>query len=202
MKLYYSPAACSLAVRIVLNELGLSFDSDELDFATKKTKQGEDFIKVNPKGAVPALKLDNGKVLTENAVIQQYLVDTHRNYELLPEVGDAKRYEVLTWLNYMATEMHKGIGIMFNPNIPDAVKASVFIPAIHGKLDFVQKQLEHTKAYIAGDHFTLADAYLFTVLGWLKYFDMDLAKWPTINAYVNKLRERPSIKLSLTQEGL
>lgn len=202
MKLYYAPGACSLAVRIVLNELGLSYDSEKLDFSTKKTEKGEDFYKINPKGAIPALKLDNGTVLTENSVIQQYLAETHQNYQLLPEIGNAKRYSVLAWLNYMATEMHKGVGILFNQNIPADVKTSVLIPAVRAKLDFVQKQLQDTKAYIAGDEFTLADGYLFTVLGWLPHFDIDIAKWPTIKTFMDTLRARPSVKQALTQEGL
>jgi glutathione S-transferase len=202
MKLYYSPGACSLAVRIVLNELGLSFDAEKVDLREKKTEKGDDFYKINAKGAIPTLTLDNGTVLTESAVIQQYLAETHQNYQLLPEIGDAKRYEVLTWLNYMATEMHKGVGILFNPSIPAEVKASFFIPAVHAKLDFVEKQLQHTKAYIAGSEFTLADGYLFTVLGWLPHFNIDVAKWPALNTFVNTMRTRPSVKLSLTQEGL
>jgi glutathione S-transferase len=141
-------------------------------------------------------------VLTESAVIQQYLAETQQNYQLLPEIGAAKRYEVLTWLNYMATEMHKGVGILFNPNIPADVKASVFIPAVHAKLDFIEKHLQHTKAYIAGSEFTLADGYLFTVLTWLPHFNIDITKWPALNTYMNTLYARPSVKLSLTQEGL
>ncbi len=202
MKLYYTPGACSLAIRIVLNELAVAYSDEKVDLSTKKTESGHDFYQINPKGSVPALQLDDGKVLTENSVIQQYLADTYKNYQLLPEIGDAKRYQVLIWLNYVSTELHKGCSPLFNPNIPADVKTKVFIPNLRAKLDFVEKQLQHTKAYLAGSEFTLADGYLFTVLSWLPHFDIDVAAWPGLHAFMTTLRARPSVKQALTQEGL
>lgn len=202
MKLYYTPGACSLAVRIVLNELGLDYESVKVDLRSKKTEKGEDFLKINDKGSVPALALDNGHLATEAATIQQYLAETYQNYDLLPEIGAKNRYSVLKWLNYVATEMHKGVGIMFNPNIPEEVKTSVFLPAVRAKLDYLDKHLAETKTYIAGENFTLADAYLFTILTWLPHFNVDISKWPNLKAYMTKIAKRPAVELSFKQEEL
>jgi len=202
MKLYYSKGACSLAVRITLNELGLLFDSESVDLRAKKTEKGHDFYKINPKGSVPVLLLDDGTVMTENAVIQQYLAEAYRSYQLLPEIGDSQRYQVLTWVNYVSTELHKGGGLLFSPNLSEEVKDAVFRPIVRARLDFVAKQLQHTQAYLAGEHFTIADSYLFTVLGWLRPWNIDIAAWPVLSDYIAKLQTRPAVKLALTQEEL
>jgi len=128
MKLYYSKGACSLAVRIVINEIGMDAVYESVDLKSKKTESGRDFKAINAKGSVPTLELDNGKILTENAVIQQYLADEAKVYELLPEVGDLKRYRVLEWLNYITTELHKGFGALFNPTMSQDLKDELFIP--------------------------------------------------------------------------
>lgn len=122
MKLYYTQAACSLAVRITINEIGLKCDYESVDLKAKKTEKGEDFLKINPKGAVPVLKTNDGEILTENAVILQYLADTNSATKLLPGTGDFKRYRILEWLNYITTELHKTIGALFNPELPQKLK--------------------------------------------------------------------------------
>jgi len=182
MKLYYSKGACSLAVRIVINEIGLSCQYEAVDLKSKKTEHGGDFYLVNPKGSVPTLVTNDGEILTENSIIQQYLAETNNASQLLPALGDFKRYRVLEWLNYVSTELHKGCAPLFNPNVPQEVKESVFIPAIKNKLGFVDKQLA-TNPYLAGTQYSLADGYLFVILTWLRHFKIDTADWSHIEKY-------------------
>ena len=125
MKLYYSPGACSLAVRILINEMGLDAEYESVDLKTKKTATGQDFKKINPKSVVPTLELDNKEILTENAVIQQYLADMNHATELLPAVNDFKRHRVLEWQTYVATELHKGMSPLFHAKYPDEIKENV-----------------------------------------------------------------------------
>ena len=199
MKLYYTPGACSLVVRIIINEIGLESEFESVNLMTKTTEHGDDFLAINPKGAVPALQLNSGDVLTENAIILQYLADHSKATQLLPPTTNFNRYHVLEWLNYMATEMHKGIGVLFNPAISDELKNNIFIPLIKSKLSYVNKHLQqHT--YLLGDQFTLPDAYLFVMLRWAIYFKLDLKDWGNLTRYFAELNERPSILKSLKQE--
>src|SRR5690349_19217638 len=122
MKLYYSKGACSLAVRIIINEIGLQSEYEAVDLKTKKTATGQDFLKINPKGSVPVIQTDEKQILTENAVIQQYLADTNKATQLLPALGNFERYRVLEWLNFISTELHKGFSPLFNPNVPNELK--------------------------------------------------------------------------------
>lgn len=202
MKLFYTKGACSLAIRIILNELGLSFAAEAVNLKTKQTETGADYIKINAKGSVPALELDNGVIITENAVIQQYLAETHQAYNLLPEVGDAKRYQVLAWLSYISSELHKNCTPIFNANMPDDVRETILRPLLKTKLQFVEKHIEHTQSYLTGLTFTLPDSYLFTVLTWLGRLNINLADFPGLHRYALKLQDHPSVKLALEQEGL
>ena len=199
MKLYYTPSACSLVVRIIINELGLKSEFESVDLHNKKTATGADFLAINSKGSVPALQLDDGQLLTENAVILQYLADTAHANSLLPAIGDFKRYRVLEWLNYTATELHKSIGILFNPAITEEMKTTFFIPLIKTKLNFLNQHLQNHQ-YLMGEDFTLPDAYVFVVMQWALYFKFDLTKWENISRYLNELRHRKSIQESLKQE--
>lgn len=201
MKLYYSKGSCSLAVRIVINEIGLSSEYESVNLKTKQTETGADFLKVNPKGAVPTLITNDGLILTENAVIQQYLADHADSDFLLPKIGENDRYQVLEWLNFVATDMHKGAGILFNANLSPQIKEDIFIPLLKKKLDFINQHLIHKK-YLLGEKFTLPDAYLFVVLSWLAYFNIALNEWPHIERYVNELKQRDAIQKSLKEEGL
>ena len=155
---------------------------------------------INSKGSVPALQLDNGEVLTENAVILQYLADTAHATQLLPAVGDFKRYRVLEWLNYTATDLHKGVGLLFNPAITQEMKEQIFFPLINTKLSYINSHLENNH-YLLGDHFTLPDAYLFVVMRWAAYFKIDLNKWTHLTKYLDELKNRKSIQQSLQQES-
>jgi glutathione S-transferase len=201
MKLFYTKAACSLIVRIIINEIGLTCEYEAVDLATKKSASGQDYLKINPKGAVPALMINGGEILTENSAIIQYLADTHHKTSLLPVVGDLKRYRVIEWLNFMATDLHKNFGPMFNPALPQEIKDKFFIPLLKAKLTYVDKHLHHHH-YLSGDDFTLADAYFFVMLTWALHFQFNLADWPQISRYFAELKERKSIEKSLKEEGL
>ncbi len=199
MKLYYTPGACSLVARIIINEIGLKAEFESVNLKTKTTETGADYLAINSKGAVPALQLNNGEVLTENAIILQYLADESKAIQLLPPITDFNRYRVLEWLNYISTELHKGIGILFNPAITDDMKNNIFIPLIKSKLNYVNNHLQH-RTYLSGDHFTLPDAYLFVMLRWTAYFKLDLKELSNLSRYFTELSGRPSIKQSLKQE--
>jgi glutathione S-transferase len=201
MKLFYSKGACSFAVRIVINEIKLPCEYEAVDLKSKKTETGKDFLKINPKGTVPTLQIADDKVLTENAIIQQYLADTHSASDLLPSVSEFKRYRVLEWLNYVSTELHKGTSLLFNSRIPQDLKDTVFIPALQAKLSYLEGHFrDHT--YLMGEHFTLPDAYLFVMLMWWKKFKFDYQNWPSVLAYFERLQERKAIIKSLTEEGI
>lgn len=200
MKLYYSKGACSLAVRIVINEIGLYSEFEAVDLKNKKTSSGQDFLKINPKGSVPVLLTDENEILTENSIIQQYLADTHNAIQLLPALGNFKRYRVLEWLNFISTELHKGCGPLFHPGIPPEMKENIFKPALKNKLTYVENNL-HTK-FLAGDHVTLADTYLFVILSWLPHFKINMNEWPKLSHYFVELTQRPAFKKSLQEEGL
>ncbi len=202
MKLYYSKGACSLAVRIVMNELNLPCEYESVNLKTKQTETGGDYFKINAKGSVPTLVLNNKEILTENSAIQQYLVDSQKNTQLLPPVGNMQRYHVLEWLSFVSTDLHKGFGPLFNPTVPEQVKEDIFKPLLKNKFNFVDQHLgQHT--YLAGDEYTLPDGYLFVLLRWLPHFKLDLpSHWKNLAVYFDNLKKRPSIHKSLTQEGL
>lgn len=200
MKLYYTKGACSLAARIIINELGVNCEYESVDLTAKRTESGQDYFKINPKGAVPALQIGD-QVLTENAVIHQYLADENNAIQLLPPIGDFKRYRVLEWENYLATELHKSYGPLFNPTIPQEIKEKYLIPILKTKLNYVDQQLQG-KDYLCEDHFTMPDAYLFVMIAWTRYFKFDLNTWPNLSRYFTALQKRPSIQQSLKEEEL
>jgi glutathione S-transferase len=200
MKLYYSPGACSQAAHIVLHETGFSHDSIAVDLRAKTLEDGSDYLRVNPKGAVPALELENGEVLTENAVILQYLGDRSGSPDLLPPLGDFRRYRVLEWLNFVATELHKGFSPLFNPAAASEWKQAAR-DQLGKKFDYVDQQLGDGP-FLTGNRFTIADAYLFVMLGWTAVTDIDLARWPGLKAFQERAGQRPSIRQVLQFEGL
>lgn len=201
VKLYYYKAACSLVVRIILNELAIEFQDEAVDLRAKVTASGDNFLTINPKGAVPTLVLDNGDVITENQVILQYLADTTSGQELLAPVGDIKRYHTLEWLNYMATELHKSLGLFFAPGVTDEFKSEVLIPMIQMKFGYIDQHLSHN-TYLMGNHFTLPDAYLFVMVMWTNYFKLDLSAYSHLTKYMGLMQNRPSVMKSLKQEEL
>jgi glutathione S-transferase len=201
MKLFYAPGACSLAVRIVINEIGLPCQYELVHFSTKTLTNGDNFLKINPKGSVPTLLTDDNEVLTENAVIQQYLADLTSSTQLLPALGDFKRYRVLEWLNYVSTELHKGFGPLFNPKAPIEMKEQVTIPLLQAKLKYVDQQLQN-KHFLLGDTFTLPDAYMLVVLRWAEMLKINLRELTQLNKYYEELKKRKSVHQSLKEEGL
>ena len=199
MKLYYSPGACSVAPHIVLREAGLKFDLEKVDLAAKKTETGEDYLAVNPKGYVPALKLDDGTVLTEVAVVCQHIADLRPRRGLAPKPKTPERYKLMEWLNFVATEIHKGISDFYNPKItPEWREAK--LERLGRRFDYLEKALGSNQ-YLMGE-FSIADAYLFTVLNWTDRLQVDLSRWPNIQSYKGRIAGRPSVKKTMKAEGL
>jgi glutathione S-transferase len=199
MKLYYMPGACSLAPHIALREAQLPFDLEKVE-RNKQTAGGEDFLEVNPKGAVPALRLDDGSVLTEAGVIQQFIADKAPGRKLAPPTGSMERVRLQEWLNYIASEVHKGIGQLFNPAMPDDYKEAV-------KRGLAAKQFPYLEKALAGretlmDGFTVADGYLFTVLNWTRLHKIDLSAFPNITAFMARVAARPAVQEAMKAEGL
>ena len=200
MKLYFAPGACSLSPHIVLQEAGIAAELEQVDNREKKTKSGKDYWGVNPKGQVPALQLDSGEMLTEGPVIVQYLADQKPATGLAPAAGSIERYRVQEWLNFITSELHKSFGPIFRPTTPDAYKA-ISKENIGKRFDWLDQQLAG-RQYLMGDKFTIADAYLFTVLRWSSRVEIDVAKWPNLKAYMDRVVARPKVQAAMREEGL
>ena len=200
MKLYYSPGACSMAPHIVLREAGYQFEAEKVDIPNKKTAGGDDFWKINPKGYVPALRLDSGEVLTEVGVICQYLADQKPESGLAPKLGSMERYHLMEMLNFCASEIHKQIGALFNPKMTPEMK-EVQLGVVERRFNALEKLLEG-KQFSMGDKFSVADAYLYTVLNWTGMHKIDLAKWPNVKAFMARVASRPKVQETLKAEGL
>ena len=200
MKLYYSPGACSMAPHIVLREAGYTFDLVRVDIPNKKTADGGDFWKINPKGYVPALQLDDGEVLTEVGVICQYLADQKPASDLAPKFGSMERYRLMETLNFCSSEIHKQIGALFNPKMTPEMK-EVQMGVIERRFNALEKLLD-AKPYAMGDKFSVADAYLFNVLNWTNPLKIDLEKWPNIKSLMGRVGARPAVQETLKAEGL
>ena len=199
MKLYYSPGACSQAPHILLHEIGLEHDAARVDLKSKKLEDGSDYLAVNPKGAVPALQLDSGEVLTENAVILQYLGDRANWPEVLPPLGDFRRYRVLEMVNFITTELHKRFGFLFSREATDEIKRLV-MSDLGKKLDYIDRRLGDGP-FLFGEQLTLPDPYLFVIAGWAEKF-MGLDRWPNLKAFRERMLQRPAVRHVLKFEGL
>ena len=201
MKLYYAPGACSLAPHIVLQEAGLPFTLVKADLKTHTlAADGSDFYPVAPKGQVPMLELDGGDRLTEGPAITQYIADQVPAKNLAPANGTMARYRLQEWLNFVTSELHKGIGGLFNPAMPDDGKAVIRAKALT-KLQWVDQQLEG-KQYLMGDAFSIADAYLFTVTNWTAHTGIDISGLKTLGAYQARMAARPAVQAAMKAEGL
>jgi len=199
MKLYYSPGACSLAPHIAMRELGIPVDLKKVDLKAKQY-EGGDYKQVNGKGYVPAIQMDDGTVLTEAPVILQYLADQKPEAGLAPKPGDPARYKLQEALNFITSEMHKGMGNFFNPALTEEWRKAV-TDRLGLRLDWLSTQLKG-KQYLMGDKFTVADAYLFTILNWAAPSKFDLSKWPVIVEYHKRVAARPKVQEALKAEGL
>lgn len=200
MKLYYSPGACSLSPHIVAREAGIDFTLERVDLSKKTTQGGVDFNTINPKGYVPTLQLDGGDVLTEGPAIVQYLADQRPESGLAPTAGTLARYRVQEWLNFISTELHKQFGPLFNPKTPAETK-DMTRERIGTRFDYVAQQLEG-KQFLMGADFSVADAYLFTVLSWCDYVKIDLTRWPILGEFRQRVGSRPAVQAALKAEGL
>jgi glutathione S-transferase len=200
MKLYYSPGACSLSPHIALLEAGLPYDLVKVDLRAKKLENGDDYLKVNPKGQVPALALDSGELITEGPVIVQMIADKVPARNLAPARDSDERYKLLDWLTYINGELHKNIGPLFNPMLSDEAKA-VFKDRAMGKFKYVDSQLAG-RDYLLGKQFTVADGYLYVMLRWAEGMKFDLSGLNNLLAYKDRVAARPTIQEALVKEGL
>jgi glutathione S-transferase len=198
--LYFSPAACSLSPHIALKEAGLSFTAEQVDLKTKTLKSGGDFLAISPKGQVPSLKLPSGEVLTEGAAIVQWIADQAPQARLAPANGTLARYRLQEWLNFVATEIHKGFSPLFNPATPDAYKAMV--------KENLGKKFAHLNAHFAqnkflmGEEFSVADGYCFTCVNWANFTGINLGEYPNLQAYMARVSGRPKVQEAMKAEGL
>ena len=200
MKLFLKPGSCSLASHIVLEEIGRPYDTETVDLAKKLTASGADFWAINPKGYVPALLLDDGDLLTEGPAILQYLADLAPELQLAPANGSKARYQLQSWLTFIGTEVHKNFSPFFNPaatpEMKDLARAN-----LQRRMGYVNDQLAG-RDFLMGDTFSVADAYLFTVVGWAKFVQLDLSAWPHLIAFQGRVAARPATQRALKAEGL
>nr|WP_295903805.1 glutathione transferase GstA [uncultured Bdellovibrio sp.] len=208
MKLYFSPGACSLAPHIILEELGLSYEAESVDLRTKKTSKGDDYFKINPKGSVPSMDLPDGGLLTECAVILQFLCDKKPEMNLIPKVGSPDRYRCLEWMNYVATEMHKGLGALFAtermfPNNPSGAQdyREGILLNMERRFAFLNSHFENN-SFLMGQAYTAPDAYLFTILGWANFLKVDLSKYVHLFGFMERMMGRQAVQKAMRAEGL
>jgi glutathione S-transferase len=200
MKLYYSPGACSLSPHIVSREAGIPVELKKVNTKDKTIEGGGDFWKVNSRGYVPALELDDGQVLTEGPAIVQYLADRKPDSGLAPKNGSMERYRLQEWLNLLTSEVHKNFSPLFKPNTPDEYK-KIAKENLAARFDWIDKQLAG-KDYLMGKVFSVADAYLFVLLGWTKPTQIDLSRWPNLAAFHARVGARPKVQEAMQAEGL
>jgi glutathione S-transferase len=200
MKLYYLTGACSLASNISLREAGLKFELVKVDRKTKKAADGLDFMEVNPKGYVPALTLDSGETLTENTAILQYIADRNSAAKLAPAAGTMERYRLIEWLGFINSELHKGFSPLFRAEAHEAVKEYTR-GNLTARLDYTERALG-TRSYLMGEQYTVADAYIFTVLGWGAHVGVDIGRWPQLKRLHERVGARPQTLEALKSEGL
>lgn len=200
MKLFLKAGACSLSPHIVLEEAGLPYETESVDLAKKVTASGADYLAINPKGYVPALLLDSGELLTEGPAIVQYLADLVPAKNLAPANGTLARYQLQSWLTFIGTEVHKNYSPFFNPAAPAEMKDIARANLVR-RLGYINEQLEG-KSFLLGENFSVADAYLFVVVGWSKYIQLDLSSWPHLTAFMARVAARPAVQTAMKAEGL
>ncbi|MDB5802433.1 MAG: Glutathione S-transferase [Rhodocyclales bacterium] len=200
MKLFYAPGVCSLSPHIAFHEAGIPVELQKVDTKTKAMEGGGDYREINPKGYVPFLQLDDGSYLGEGPAIVQYIADLKPESKLAPANGTMERYHLQEWLGFLNSEIHKGFGPLFKPNTPDEYKVIVR-ENLAGRFDWLSTELKD-RQYLMGDTFTVADGYLFTLLGWTKWTHIDLTKWPALADYALRVSARPAVQAALKAEGL
>ena len=200
MKLYFSPGACSLSPHIVAREAGIDIQLEKVDGKAKKTASGRDFWEINPKGYVPTLELDNGDILTEGPAIVQYLADQKPDSKLVPAAGTFERYRVQEMLGYINSELHKTFSPLFTPSTTPEVRAEREA-YLRKRFKLLDTRLAG-KSYLFGEHFTAADAYLFTVTNWSNFVKLDLSELPNLMAFQARVAARPAVQAAMQAEGL
>ncbi|MBC5764084.1 glutathione transferase GstA [Ramlibacter albus] len=201
MKLYFSPAACSQAVHIALREAGLPADLRKVDLATWKLEDGSDYKAINPRGYVPLLELDDGSRHTEVAALLQYVADLAPASGLIPAAGTRERFEVAQWLTFVSSELHK----VFSPWLWHKETADSTRAAVKEKLFARFAELDARLAnqpFLTGERFTVADAYCFTIVSWAPMLALSLKPYPSLQAYLQRIAQRPAVKDVLKAEGL
>ncbi|MEO1328995.1 MAG: glutathione transferase GstA [Pseudomonadota bacterium] len=201
MKLYYKAGACSLASHIALHETGVSFEIEAVDTAVGTTASGADYRKINPKGYVPALALDDGAVLTENPAVLQFIADRRPEAKLAPEARTFDRARLNEALNWTSSELHKAFSPLFDAAASDAMREDART-AVARKFDLIEAQLSDGREWLVAGEFSVADAYLFTVANWANFTGIDLARWPRLAAFVSRVATRPAAQKALRAEGL
>ena len=199
MKLFYVPGSCSRAPHIVLNELGMTFQAERVDPKNKKVTEGDYVQVINSKGSVPALKLDNGNVLTETGVIIQYLADLKPEANLVPKLGTWERYQLMEMVNYVATDFHKGIGILFNPSHSPEMRETL-VGAMNKRLTVVNDILK-TRQTLLATGFSVADIYMYVVLSWAQKVKLDLTPFPQVMGLMERVEQRPAVQKTLQAES-
>ena len=201
MKLYFSPGACSLSPHIALREAGIEFELERVDMTTRKTATGADFSAINPMGYVPALRLDDGEILTEGAAIVQYIADQLPEAGLAPAAGTLARARLQQHLNFVASELHKAFGPLFNANASVEAKRTA-VANVGRRFDHVEGLLADGRAFLLGDRFSVADAYLFVVSNWAKPTGIGLERWPKLAAFLERVAGRDAVQAAMRAEGL
>jgi glutathione S-transferase len=199
MRLYYSPGACSLASHIALQESGLPYQAVRVDLGEKRTSDGGDYNAINRKGYVPALKLPSGEVLTEGTALLAYIGELQPTRQLIAAPGTIENYRVREWLAYIGTELHKTVSPLYSPKTPEVARP-VILEAFRGRLRFVDEALAG-RQFLLGDRFTVADAYLFTVLSWIEELGVALSDYPNLQAFYKRVQSRPAVQTVLRTEG-
>jgi len=200
MKLYYAPAVCSMAAHIIAHELGIPLDLEKVDLKSKRTASGRDFTQLNPKGYVPALELDDGSLLTENIAILQYLAARHPQQALVPAHGSSDFFRLLEWLGFINSEVHKTFTPLWHPEYPQEMR-DLARQTLEKRLGFLDRHLADHR-HLMGEHFSLADAYAFTVINWTSYLKIDINGYPHLQRYLAEVANRPSVRQAMTAEGL
>ena len=200
MNLYYSPGACSLSPHIVLREAGLPFTPVMASTKTHQLADGTDYYTINPLGYVPLLELDDGQRLHEGPAIVQYIADQVPDKQLAPPAGTMARYRLIEWLNFITSELHKGFSPLFNKDFPEAGK-EILRRKLTDRLAWVDRELEG-KAYLMGERFSVADAYLFTIVNWTNFIGLDVSEFKHLAAYMKRVAERPAVHAAMKAEGL
>ncbi len=201
MKLYYVPGACSLASHIMLHEVGATFDIEAVDTKAGLTESGRNYREINANGYVPALDTDAGATIVEGVAILQYIADSNADRAYAPPAGSIERARLQQFLNYAAAELHKSWGPLFADASTVAEKSAARVQ-VKGKFDYLETVLSDGRAYLVNDTFSVADAYTFVLVNWANFKDIDLADWPNLSGFVDRIAARPSAKAAFAAEGL